>query len=157
MKTLYNTLTTEAGQFRSTPYTVNGKPGTLPDNIVELDVVRTEQPTGDIVITETGYKADLKAKEYRQFYKHRDMTKPELIDRFNAEQEAKDQELDILKLKEVLRGLSDKKEFMLHYKAKEQLKQGDKRIYKGDVLTSVRDHMTDIDLDSENYNGEKNK
>ena len=63
MKTLFDINENKpVGTFRAEPYTVNGKPGTLPDNIVELDVVRTEPPTGDIVITESGYKADLTAK-----------------------------------------------------------------------------------------------
>ena len=78
MKTLYDTTTEQAGQFRKSPYTVNGKPGTLPDNVVELDVVYTDRPTGDIVITDTGWTAHLTAGEYRQFYDYREMTEQEI-------------------------------------------------------------------------------
>jgi hypothetical protein len=43
--TLYNTTTAEHGALRPTPYTVDGRPGTLPADMVELEVVRTDPPT----------------------------------------------------------------------------------------------------------------
>jgi hypothetical protein len=44
MYTLYNTTTAEHGPLRSTPYTVDGEPGVLPDNMVELTVIRLSPP-----------------------------------------------------------------------------------------------------------------
>jgi hypothetical protein len=42
--TLYNKTTAEHGPLRSTPYTVDGEPGVLPDNMVELTVIRLSPP-----------------------------------------------------------------------------------------------------------------
>lgn len=42
--TLYNTTTAAHGPIRPTPYTVDGRPGTLPADMVELVVVRTDPP-----------------------------------------------------------------------------------------------------------------
>ena len=77
MKTLYNITDNTAGQFRAEPYTVNGKPGTLPDNIVELDVVRGELPTGKKEISRE-WIADLEAKQYREIVHWREYTEKEL-------------------------------------------------------------------------------
>jgi hypothetical protein len=78
MKTLYDILNEEPlGQFRKQAYTVNGKPGTLPDNIVELDVVYGELPQGKKEISRE-WIADLGAKEYRQIIHWREYTDQEI-------------------------------------------------------------------------------
>jgi hypothetical protein len=42
--TLYNTTTDAHGPLRSTPYTVDGEPGVLPEDMVELVVTRLDPP-----------------------------------------------------------------------------------------------------------------
>lgn len=78
MKTLYDIQSETHGQFRSKPYTVNGLPGQLPDNVIELDVVYSDYPQGDIVITKTDWVADIELKQYRQVYEYREMTEQEI-------------------------------------------------------------------------------
>ena len=78
MKTLYNiNENKKVGQLRAEPYTVNGKPGTLPDNIVELDVIRGELPQGKKEISRE-WIADLEAKQYREIVHWREYTEQEL-------------------------------------------------------------------------------
>ena len=77
MKTLYNITDNTAGTFRAEPYTVNGKPGTLPDNIVELDVIRGELPQGKKELSRE-WIADLEAKQYREIIHWREYTQQEL-------------------------------------------------------------------------------
>jgi hypothetical protein len=45
MKAYYNTIT-QTAQVRE-PYLVNGTEGILPDNIIVLDVINTDEPTND--------------------------------------------------------------------------------------------------------------
>src|SRR6056297_3561500 len=77
--TIYNTTTSEAGAIRQEPYTVDGKPGILPDHLVELPVIETERP----IITETqklknSWVADLENMEYRQEWQIIEKTKEEM-------------------------------------------------------------------------------
>ena len=77
--TIYNTTTEEAGVIRQEPYTVDGKPGILPDYLVELPVIEAEMP----IITETqklknSWVADLENMEYRQEWEVIEKTKEEM-------------------------------------------------------------------------------
>ena len=151
--TFFNTKTKEASAFREWKtgwYTVNGKPGKLPDGFVELEVITSSLPAGKVFISEE-WLPDVKNKQYRQIIHWREKTREEIIAEFNQIQAAKDAEIDALKVKEVLRGLSVEKEFMIHYKAEETLQTGDKRLYNGEILTATKEHMTDIQPDSRNY------
>jgi hypothetical protein len=58
---------------------VDGKPGTLPAHIVELNVIETERPpvTDNEVLT-ADWVADLEAMEYRQVYSIREKTLEEM-------------------------------------------------------------------------------
>ena len=78
MKTLYNTTDNTAGQLRAEPYTVNGKPGQLPDNIVELDVVYADTLQVGKKEISREWIADLEAKQYREIIHWREYTEKEI-------------------------------------------------------------------------------
>jgi hypothetical protein len=78
---LYNLDTQERGAFRNGPYLVDGKPGVLPPNMVEITVVEEDSPNFDygtqqIVRSE---ELDLASKEFRITYRVVDLT-PEQIE-----------------------------------------------------------------------------
>ena len=77
--TIYNTTTEEAGVISPEPYMVDGKPGILPDNLIELPVIETQRPQ----ITETqklksSWVADLENMEYRHEWQVIDLTNEEI-------------------------------------------------------------------------------
>ena len=77
--TIYNTTTEEAGAFRKSPYMVDGKPGKLPSNKVELKVIENDRPTTDQdEVAESTWVADLENKEYRKEWTVRQKTEKEL-------------------------------------------------------------------------------
>ena len=78
--TFFNTKTKEATAFREWKtgwYTVNGKPGKLPDGVVELEVVTSSLPAGKVFISEE-WLPDVKSKQYRQIIHWREYTQQEL-------------------------------------------------------------------------------
>ena len=77
--TLYNTTTSEAGVIRKEPYMVDGKPGILPDHLVELPAIETERPQiTDTQKLKNSWVADLENMEYRQEWEVIEKTKEEM-------------------------------------------------------------------------------
>ena len=77
--TIYNTTTNEAGAIRQEPYTVDGKPGILPDHLVELPAIETERPQiTDTQKLKNSWVADLENMEYRQGWEIIEKTKEEM-------------------------------------------------------------------------------
>lgn len=69
---LYNKKTGQAGPIRIGKYMVDGKPGILPEDIVELEVEETPMPAYDIEtqkIEMTEYVADLQNKKWKNGYR----------------------------------------------------------------------------------------
>lgn len=68
--TLYDTNEQQrVGKFRNGPYLVDGKPGPLPDNIVELTVVEIREPINqDTQTYNRREEVDLNTLEYKIIY-----------------------------------------------------------------------------------------
>jgi len=80
MKTIfYNTTTAKLGKSRATPYTVDGQPGILPDNIIELEVIEAERPViSEMETAAMEWVIDLPMNQYRQEWTIRDLTDEEI-------------------------------------------------------------------------------
>ena len=80
MKTIfYNTLTEELGKSMATPYTVDGQPGILPDNIIELEVIEAERPViSELETAAMEWVIDLPMNQYRQEWTVRNLTEEEI-------------------------------------------------------------------------------
>ncbi len=81
MRTFFYYLDTgEWGPFRNGPYMVDGKPGVLPDNIVEIEYVENPYPVFDASsqISERTDYLDLSQKKYFINYTVRDLTREEI-------------------------------------------------------------------------------
>lgn len=84
MKTFfYYTDTGNWGPFRNGRYMVDGKPGELPNNIVEIEYVEEVYPNYDFdtQTVERSEELDLNQKKYFVRYTIRDLTREEIEDR----------------------------------------------------------------------------
>lgn len=84
MKTFfYYTDTGNWGPFRNGRYMVDGKPGELPNNIVEIEYVEESYPNYDFdtQIVERSEELDLNLKKYFVRYTIRNLTPEEIEDR----------------------------------------------------------------------------
>jgi hypothetical protein len=80
---LYNTETGELGRIRDGNYLVDGQPGVLPPNMVELEVVVIEAPEYNEAtqMVERREYVDLPTLRFVYEYYIRDLTEQELLDR----------------------------------------------------------------------------
>ena len=79
MTILYNTTTEKLGQRFNPQYLVDGKPGILPNHIVELAIVETERPlTTETQTASQEWVIDTEQREYRQEWAVIELTKQEL-------------------------------------------------------------------------------
>jgi hypothetical protein len=84
MRTFFYYLDTgEWGPFRDGPYMVDGKPGILPDNIVEIEYVENPYPNfdNDTQTVDRSENMDLNQKKYFVNYSVRNLTQQEIEDR----------------------------------------------------------------------------
>jgi hypothetical protein len=79
MTILYNTTTEKLGNRYDPQYLVDGKPGVLPDHIVELAIVDNPRPeTTETQTVSQKWVIDIEQREYRQEWTVRELTKREL-------------------------------------------------------------------------------
>ena len=79
MTILYNTTTEKLGQRYDPQYLVDGKPGKLPDHIVELAIVETERPlTTETQTASQEWVIDTEQREYRHEWTVRELITEEI-------------------------------------------------------------------------------
>lgn len=79
MTILYNTIEDKLGQRFNPQYLVDGKPGKLPSDIIELAIVDNPRPeTTETQTVSQKWVIDIEQREYRQEWTVRELTKREL-------------------------------------------------------------------------------
>jgi len=158
MKTIfYNTLTEELGKSMATPYTVDGQPGILPENIIELEVIESDRP----VITDTQTAAfqwvvDTELKQYRQEWTIRDLTDEEIAHRRNLEADMLDDTIPTSLIRKILQkkveaeataeeDLLQYAELFPAYRVNNAYKVDDLFTHNGQMYKVVQSHTSQFD------------
>jgi len=158
MKTIfYNTLTEELGKARATPYTVDGQPGILPENIIELEVIEAERPViSELETAAMEWVIDLPMNQYRQEWTVRDLTEEEIIQRRNLEADMMDENIPLSLVRQILKkkveveataeeDLLQYAELFPAYRVKKAYEAGERFYYEGQLYNVVQGHTSQFD------------
>lgn len=158
MKTLYNINTEQHSKFYENPYTVDGQPGILPDEIIELEVIQVPYPTTltEFQKAEPNWVVDEVNMEYRREWIITDLTPEEIEVKRNLEASISDERMPVELVKKLLaekveaeavadEDLIQYAELFPAYRVGKAYEIGEKFYYEGQLYNVVQSHTTQFD------------